>query len=376
MTLPLFLQDYTLQTVLAGAVLLGIISGVLGSFAVLRGQSLMGDVLSHAALPGICLGFLVAGTRDLGAILTGAFLSGTAAAIMVLVIGRTTRLRADAALGIVLGLFFAGGVVLLTYIQTTQGAGQAGLNSFLFGQAAAMLRSDLPVMGGVTAVALLLVGLFWKEFKLATFDPLYARTLGLPVLALDLALTVMIALAIVVGLQMVGVVLMTAMIIAPAAAARQWVDRLGPMVLLSAAFGIAAGITGAGISAGARGLSTGPLIVLAASAIVLVSVLLAPGRGILWRALRDWRAARRLEAGRVLLTLDRLARDHDAPGFRSDEGLLRAYHGTPPRRALARLEAEGLIRQVPHGPDAQRHWEITPEGRARAAELPTGAWNA
>ncbi|MFC7703476.1 metal ABC transporter permease [Plastorhodobacter daqingensis] len=363
------LQDFTVQTVLLGAVLLGIVSGILGAFAVLRGQSLMGDVLSHAALPGICLGFLVAGSRHLGSLLTGAFLTGALAAVTVLWLRRTTRLKMDAALGIVLGLFFAAGVVLLTFIQTSRGAGQAGLNSFLFGQAAAMLRSDLWIMGGVTLGAMLILLAFWKEFKLVTFDPGFATTAGLPVLALDLALTVMIALAIVVGLQMVGVVLMTAMIIAPAAAARQWVNRLESMVILSAVFGVSAGVAGAGISAAGRGLSTGPLIVLAASAIVLVSVLLAPGRGLVWVALRDWRAARRLRARQVLLTLDRLARAHAREDFRSDEGLVDAYHGRRTRRALRALAERGDIRAVRHGPEDQTHWELTDAGRARAAAL-------
>jgi manganese/zinc/iron transport system permease protein len=141
------LQDYTLQTVMMGAALLGIISGVLGSFAVLRRQSLMGDVLSHAALPGICLGFLVAGGRHLGEMLAGAFVTGGLAALCVLLIARRSRLKTDAALGIVLGVFFALGVVLLSYVQSRVGAGQAGLESFLFGQAAAILRGDLWIMG-------------------------------------------------------------------------------------------------------------------------------------------------------------------------------------------------------------------------------------
>lgn len=363
------LLDYTVQTVLAGAVLLGIISGVLGAFAVLRGQSLMGDVLSHAALPGICLGFLLAGQRDLKSLLAGAFVSGALAAVTVLWLARTTRLRMDAALGIVLGLFFALGVVLLTHIQTTQGAGQAGLNSFLFGQAAAMLRSDLYLMGGVTGVALLLVVALWKEFKLVTFDSGFAATSGLPVLALELALTVMIALAIVVGLQMVGVVLMTAMIIAPAAAARQWATRLEGMVILSALFGVVAGVAGAMISTLGRGVATGPVIVLVASGIVLVSLLFAPGRGMVWTAWRDWRGGRQLRARQVLLTLDRLARDHARDDFRSDEGLVDAYHGRPTRRALSQLQDRGHIRAVPHGPEGQRHWELTSEGRAAADRL-------
>ena len=284
MSLFELLSDYTLQNVALGAAILGVVSGVLGSFAVLRQQSLVGDALSHAALPGVCLGFMVAGTRDLGAIMAGALLTGGLAALAILALTRLTRLKTDAAIGISLSVFFALGVVLLTVIQGSGGASQAGLESFLFGQAAAILRSDLEVMGAITGVALAVVLLLWKEFKLVTFDPTFARTLGLPVTVLEVTLTVMVALAVVVGLQMVGVVLMAAMVIAPAVAARQWTRRLEHMVVLSALIGMASGVTGAVISALGRGLATGPLIVLSASAIVLVSILFAPGRGVVWDA--------------------------------------------------------------------------------------------
>jgi len=220
MSLLALLSDYTLQNVAMGAAILGAVSGVLGSFAVLRQQSLVGDALSHAALPGVCLGFLVAGARDLGWILAGALLTGGAAALVILGLTRFSRLKTDAAIGAALSVFFAAGVVLLTVIQGMGGASQAGLETFLFGQAAAILRDDLRVMGAIAALALGVVALFWKEFKLVTFDPVFARTLGLPVAVLEVALTVMVALAVVVGLQMVGVVLMAAMVIAPAVAAR------------------------------------------------------------------------------------------------------------------------------------------------------------
>ncbi len=364
----MLLADHTVQTVILGAVLLGVVSGVLGCFAVLRQQSLMGDVLSHAALPGICLGFLVAGTRDYGSLMAGAFLAGAAAAGCVTVLARMGRLKMDAALGIVLGVFFAAGIVLLTRIQAGAGSGQAGLSAFLFGQAAAVLRSDLWVMAGVAAVALTLIAAFWKEFKLVTFDPAFARAEGLPVLVLEGALTVMIALAIVVGLQMVGVVLMTAMVIAPAAAARQWVDRLGPMIWLSAAFGTVAGVTGALISAQARGLATGPLIVLVASAITLGSILLAPGRGVVWQGLAARRAARGLHTQQVLVTMFRLAQGHGDPAFRSAEGLVDAYHGAPSARTMDQLRDRGLVRQTTQAPDPARHWELTDAGRTAARE--------
>jgi manganese/zinc/iron transport system permease protein len=291
-----FLQDHTIQNVVIGSALLGISSGVLGSFAVLRQQSLVGDMLSHAALPGVCLGFLLAGSRHLPSILAGALLTGILATLVMLALIRYSRLKTDAALGITLSVSFAIGVVLLTHIQNSGSASQGGLDSFLFGQAAAMLRSDLYVTGGTTLLALLLVGLFWKEFKLVTFDPVFARSSGLPVPLLDAVLTMMVALAVVIGLQLVGAVLMASMIIAPAAAARQWVKRLEGLVLWSAIFGAAAGISGALISSTNRGLSTGPLIVLSATAIVLVSLLFAPQRGLLAMALRRSRDARRLRS--------------------------------------------------------------------------------
>ncbi|MEQ8966816.1 MAG: metal ABC transporter permease, partial [Azospirillaceae bacterium] len=299
--------DYTIRVVALGAALLGIISGVLGSFAVLRRQSLLGDALSHAALPGICLGFLIAGTREIGAILAGALATGIVAALVVLLLVRRSRLKTDAALGAVLGVSFAIGVVLLTHIQGTENASQGGLDSFLFGQAAATLPGDLWIMGAITAAAVALVAAFWKEAKLVTFDPGFAGSLGLPVVLVDVVLTVMIALAVVVGLQMVGVVLMAAMVIAPAAAARQWARRLEGMVVLAAAIGAACGVAGAVVSALARGLATGPLIVLAVSAVVFVSILVAPGRGVVWDAAVRARERRRLQRRQMLAMLAKAA---------------------------------------------------------------------
>lgn len=361
--------DYTIQNVAIGAALLGVISGVLGSFAVLRKQSLLGDTLSHAALPGVCLGFMVAGTRDMGSILIGALITGAAAALFMLVLTRNSRLKTDSGLGAALSVFFALGVVLLTFIQNSGNAAQGGLDSFLFGQAAAILRSDLWVMAGVTLAALALVAVFWKEFKLVSFDPVFARSLGLPVVALEVMLTVMIALAVVVGLQMVGVVLMAAMIIAPAVAARQWASRLETMVLLAALVGMASGILGALISALGRGLATGPLIVLAASAAVVVSLLFAPGRGLAWDAMRQAHNRRQLRGQRVLTTLYRLAAHHEDPRYPAEEAMVDAYHGVGTTRVLKRLEARGHITQVRHAPEVTPHWALTPEGLAEAERV-------
>ena len=264
------------------------------------------------------------------------------------------------------------GVVLLTHIQGMNNASQGGLDSFLFGQAAATLRSDLWIMGGITAVALALVAALWKEFKLVSFDPEFATSLGMPVAWLEVLLTVMVALAVVVGLQMVGVVLMAAMIIAPAVAARQWSRRLEDMVLLAALIGVAGGIFGALLSALSRGLATGPLIILSVSSVVLVSLTLAPERGFLWEALRRVRARRRLRYQQVLTTLYRLAVHHDDPVYRSEQGMLDTYHGQRTRAVLRQLEGRGLAewRATPPGePGPPRRWVLTPAGIAEAERV-------
>jgi manganese/zinc/iron transport system permease protein len=290
--------DYTIRTVALGAAVLGIVSGTLGCYAVLRRQALLGDAMSHAALPGIVLAFLFTGMRELSLLLLGAAVAGWVAALAMMAITHHSRIKEDSALGMVLAVFFGFGLMLLSFAQKQPTAAQAGLDTFLFGQAASLVERDVATMALIGGVSLGLMLLFWKEFKLLSFDPDYAATIGLPVRLLDIGLTSLIVVAIVIGLQTVGVVLMSAMLIAPAAAARQWTDRLGLMVLLAGVFGALSGIIGAVISATARGLSTGPTIVLVVSAFVVVSLLLAPNRGLVWKWVHHARNRRRLHAAR------------------------------------------------------------------------------
>jgi manganese/zinc/iron transport system permease protein len=288
------LFDYTLRTVALGTAVLGLVSGALGAFAVLRRQSLLGDAMSHAALPGVALVFLLTGAKETLPLMIGAGIAAWVAALVMMAIIRSSRVRADSALGIVLSVFFGIGMVLLTFIQRLPNANQAGLDRFLFGQAATLLQSDVITMAAVGGAALLVMLAFWKEFKLLSFDGEYAASLGLRVRLLDVLLTTLLIVAIVIGLQTVGVVLMSTMVVAPAAAARQWTDRLGAMVALSGLFGALAGVGGALISSGAARLPTGPTIVLCASALVLVSLLFAPNRGLAWAWAREQRNRRRL----------------------------------------------------------------------------------
>jgi manganese/zinc/iron transport system permease protein len=280
------LSDYTFQTVALGSALLGLISGVLGSFAVMRKQSLLGDGVSHSALPGVVMAFILLGSKNTETLLLGALISGLMATLFIVGIVRHTRLKFDSALALVMSVFFGLGLVFLTYVQKIPDSNQAGLKRFIFGQASTLLQRDIILIAVCGTVLLALVILFWKEFKLFTFDSYFAQSLGFSPKKLNLLLSFMIVLTIIIGLQTVGVILMSAMLIAPAVAARQWTNKLWVMVLLSAVFGAVSGVAGTAASSLVPKLPTGPAIVVYVSSIVVVSVLLAPGRGILHRLYR------------------------------------------------------------------------------------------
>src|SRR5262245_5145817 len=202
--------------VLLGTSLLGLSSGVIGSFAVLRRRALLSDALAHAALPGICVAFLLSGHRSFLALLTGAFLSGLLGVGVISVLRRHTRTKEDAAIGIVLSVFFGLGIALSRIIQNQplrEGGSRAGLDNFIFGKTAGMLVEDVYVILALLAFLLLVVTLLYKEFKLVSFDPEFAAVQGWPTLWLDLALMGLLALTAVVGLPAVGVVLMAALLI-------------------------------------------------------------------------------------------------------------------------------------------------------------------
>lgn len=356
------LFDYTLRTVALGSAVLGVVSGSLGSFAVLRKQSLLGDAMSHAALPGIVIAFILTRSKFSFVLLLGALVAGWIATLTMTAIVRYTRVKQDSALGLVLSVFFGFGLLLLTYVQRIPDANQAGLNSYLFGQAAALLERDVIAMALLGSVALVLMFLFWKEFKLLSFDPDFGASIGFPMRTIDTLLTTTLVIAIVVGLQAVGVVLMSAMVVAPAAAARQWTNRLSVMVLLAALFGALAGVVGALISSSV-GLATGPTIVLVISAIVVLSLLLAPNRGLLWRWLNRRRNRRRLRTEAVLADLYTLANQHEDSSHAHEAAVIRTMRagGGGVDHTLRRLQERGLVRK-----EGESRWALTPEGMREA----------
>lgn len=281
--------DYTLIVVATGAAFLGTVSGALGTYAVLRRQSLMGDAISHAALPGIAIAFLLTGTKTHLALIIGATIAGWIGTIIIMTIVRLTRIKYDSALAIILSTFFGFGLVLHSFIQRSGDANQAGLDTFLFGQAATMPLRDVITIGILGGISLIIMVILWKELKLLIFDEGFAASIGLPIRTLDVLLTSLLVIAIVIGLQAVGAVLMSAMIVAPAVAARQWTDRFSLMVFLAAVFGALSGVIGAIISSIGAQIPTGPTIILCATLIVIISILLAPNRGLVWNRSRQRR---------------------------------------------------------------------------------------
>ncbi|MBU0518765.1 metal ABC transporter permease [bacterium] len=351
--------DYTLRTVALGSATLGIVSGSLGTFAVLRRQSLLGDAISHAALPGIVLAFMLTHSKAPLVLILGAAVAGWLGTLFIMSIVKNTRIKTDTAMGIVLSVFFGFGLMLLTFVQKMPDATQAGLDKFLFGQSSTLQEKDVITMAIIGLITLTTVMLFWKEFKLISFDPGFSHSLGMPVQRLEIVMTSLLVVAIVIGLQTVGVVLMSTMIVAPAAAARQWTDRLGLMIFFAGLFGAISGIIGAIISSVTARMPTGPTIVLTISALVLISMLFAPNRGLVWKKIRDSIYHRRLQLEAVLSDLYLLATQHENPQHPHEISTLMTMamgHGGV-KGSLRELDRKGWVKQV----DGNR-WAFTDEG--------------
>jgi manganese/zinc/iron transport system permease protein len=341
---------------------LGAICGMLGSFAVLRKQSLLGDAISHAALPGIAIAFLIMGVKDSSYLLIGALISGLIGTFWIRSITKNTHLKSDTALGLTLSLFFGFGMLLLTFIQKQPNASQAGLDKYLFGQAATLIEKDVWLMAIVAGVCLIVLLLFWKEFKILLFDEDYTKTLGFNTRFIDILITTFIVITIVLGLQTVGVVLMSAMLLAPAAAARQWTNSLGIMVTLAAIFGAFSGVVGTGISASQSNLPTGPVIVLVAASIVFISFIFSPNRGLLFREIRFRKNRNNIKMQKTLAFMYGIAKTHENISHPHAIRILNSFQGFS-KRSLQELVDLNFVKIK------GQQWSMTQEGYQKAANL-------
>lgn len=291
------LGDYTFQVVALGTGMLGLISGLVGTFLVLRKESLLGDTIGHAALPGIALGFLVVGGRNFIVILLGASLTGILATALIYFMYQHSPIKFDNALSLILSFFFGLGIVLMSYIQGLGNSEQAGLSQFLFGQASAMLRQDVKLLLIIGAIILVLFALFWKSFAVSTFDPTYFKSLNLGGRPVELLLSFIFIVTIVMGLQSVGVILISSLLISPAVSARQWTDRLPLMAGLSSFFGGISGVIGTLISSMWANIPTGPTIILVVNIFLMLSLIFAPQKGLISKKMRFRREQEAWEKG-------------------------------------------------------------------------------
>lgn len=357
--------DPNIKYVVLGSILLSVSAAIVGSFIVLQKKSLVGDAVSHSVLPGICAAFLFAGTKNIFFMLLGAFISGWLSLLTIDFITSRSKIKKDAAIGLVLSVFFALGIVLMTYIQQSGNAAQSGLDTFIFGKAATLVGDDLYTFLVIAAVLMMATLAFFKEFTLMAFDENFARVLGLPVQKLQLLLTALTVLAVVTGITAVGVVLMSAMLITPAAAARYWTHSIRQMVFLAAVFGAASGLVGAFISYIAPAMPTGPWMVVVASLIAFFSFAFAP-LGMVPRWVRRMKSSRTMAEENILKAFYQTGEPNEA--FfenRSAQELLafRKMRLGQLQRGINRLTSKNLLKK------SGDSWQLTQAGFDKAKRI-------
>ncbi len=311
-------QDPSIAWVVLGITLLGVGSAYVGTFSFLDKKALLGDAISHAVLPGICLGFIMAGEKNPVYIVSGAFLSGAAATFLSSWLKRNTKLSDDTIIATILSVFFGFGIVLLTALQKSGNPEVAGLNSFIFGNAIGISENDLILYGGLSLVIILVLTLFLKEFRLMVFDPEYGKAIGFPMKFISFLFNALMILAVVIGIQAIGVVLMAALLITPGAAARFWTDRLNPLLILAALFSVLSGILGTYVSFVLPKMPTGPWVVIFLSIFAMISFLISPKSGIVFRYFARKKYLRKTHRDHLMKALYK-AREAGDPGLTIEE---------------------------------------------------------
>ena len=321
----ILLREANVRYVVLGTMLLSVASSVIGCFALLRKRALVVDSISHSVLPGICLGFILSGTKDPLFLIVGAVITGWLSVYFIDIITRYSKIKADTAIGLNLSLFFAIGVLLLTVIQNSGNPNQAGLSDYLFGKAAAIVLSDLYVFGSLAVIIILAVVVFFKQFTLVSFDLHFAKTIGLPIKFYEFLLSILTVIAVAIGIQTVGVLLMAAMLITPAATAKYWTNDLRKMVVIAAVIGALSGVVGVFISYLFANMPTGPWIVLIFSMVAVFSIVFAPEKGIFAKYFRQKKNKKKMLEDNILKAFYKLG-EHDGDFFkkRSAEELIMA----------------------------------------------------
>lgn len=363
------LLAYNTIVVLLGVSILGAGAGLVGSFAVLRKRALTGDAVAHAALPGVCAAFLILGERNLTFMLLGALASGVLGIVIISALCRWTRVREDAAIGIVLSVFPGLGFAFTRIIQNVVSSGsKAGLESFILGKTAGMTRPDVYLILAASLFCLAVVLVLYKEFKVVAFDAGFAQSLGWPVYWLDLLLMSLIAVAVVIGLPAVGIIMMAALLILPGAAARFWTDSLGWLLFIAGGFGLLTGLVGTIFSALFAMLPAGPIIVLTGSIVFLFSMLFGTRRGAFARLVAHRRFQSEYNQRQLLLITYEVASRTGQPRVSTTDLLARkSWNPVRLNQLIAKAVGSGLVERM-----QSDEFCFTSAGLARAVEVTRG----
>lgn len=362
----LSLSDPNVRYVVLGSILLAASAAIVGTFTLLKKKALVGDAVAHSVLPGICLAFILTGVKNPIYLILGAFVTGWISLVLIDIITARSKIKEDTAIGLILSVFFGIGILMLTVIQKSGNAAQSGLDHFLFGQAASLIGEDLMVFSSVALILIAGIWLFFKEFTLIAFDVNFAHSIGFPVRALELVLTTLTVLAVVTGIQAIGVVLMAAMLISPAAAARFWTDKLKVMIWLAAALGAFSGLVGAYISYVAPGMPTGPWIVMVISIIAVLSFFFAPRKGIIFRMITQRKFQTQMLEENILKLFYQLGEAEDnyfQPRTTEEIISRRPFQPATLQRGLQNLNKQGFLQMSSNG------WAYTQAGKAKGQRV-------
>ncbi|MBT4584514.1 MAG: iron ABC transporter [Phycisphaerae bacterium] len=363
----LVLEEYNTRVVILGVMALGIAAGIVGTFLLLRKRALTADALSHATLPGITVAFMVMvglgmQGKSMFGLMVGAFIFGCVGVLLILGIRRTTILKDDAAIGIVLSVLFGLGLCLLRLATEMPTGNAAGLNGFIFGKASSMVAGDTKAISIVAICIGVIVLTLRKEFTALCFDEKFGAAQGWPILRLDIVLMSLVAIVTVIALQSVGLVLAVAMLIVPAASARYWCTKIGSLLLVSALIGCLGGWLGGVVSALVPRMPTGPVIVLVCGGWFVFSFIFGPVNGIVVRLWKVWRLNRRVAMQHILRAMFEVSSEDTLCNFESIANT-RSWPQTQVKRLLSRLERHRFATRKGNC------WSLTALGMAEAKRV-------
>lgn len=358
-------QNSSINNVLVGTILLGFTCGIVGVLVVLSKKALIVDAVSHSILPGICVGFMLSGVKNPVYLILGGITAGAIAVYLVDWITNHSRIKKDASIAITLAYMFSIGVILLSVIQDSGNSNQSGLSDFLFGKAATILRQDLYVFGALSLVVLTVVPIFYNHFKISLFDSNFAHTIGLNKRLMQVLISSLIIISTAIGIQTVGIVLMSALIITPASSSFFWTNNFKKAILLSGIFAVISSIVGVFISYLSPSMPTGPWIIVALSSIALFSAFFSK-KGIITKKIKARRNNKKMISDNILKALYRIGESTNTTEESRTLQEIQNFREVQPKELMTGLK---VLKSKELAIQAGTLWTLTEKGISEAKRI-------